>query len=85
MIRFFVSEVYNQFVIFGIGKEDVDRVIYIIIKMFFWDREKFEGELFFIEGKVVQDVDRFDVIGVVGIVRVFMFVGVKGYGFYGDD
>ncbi|ADM38183.1 HD domain-containing protein [Bacillus spizizenii ATCC 6633 = JCM 2499] len=84
-IRLSVSEVYNQLVTFGIGKEDADRVIHIITKMSFRDREKLEGEPLSIEGKVVQDADRLDAIGAVGIARAFMFAGAKGHGLYGDD
>lgn len=80
-VRLSVSEVYDQLVIFGIGKEDADRVIHIITRMSFRDR----GEPLSIEGKAVQDADRLDAIGAVGIARAFMFAGAKGHGLYGDD
>lgn len=84
-VRLSLSEVNDQLVTFGIRKEDADRVIDIITKMSFRDREKLEGEPLSIEGKVVQDADRLDAIGAVGIARAFMFAGAKGHGLYGDD
>ncbi|MBY4604276.1 MULTISPECIES: HD domain-containing protein [Bacillus] len=84
-VRLSVSEVYDQLVSFGIGKKDADRVIHIITRMSFRDRGKLEEEPLSTEGKVVQDADRLDAIGAVGIVRAFMFAGAKGHGLYGDD
>ncbi|MGG0774025.1 HD domain-containing protein [Bacillus rugosus] len=84
-VRLSVSEVYDQLVSFGIGKKDADRVIHIITRMSFRDRGKLEEEPLSTEGKVVQDADRLDAIGAVGIARAFMFAGAKGHGLYGDD
>ncbi|MFH0347546.1 HD domain-containing protein [Bacillus vallismortis] len=83
--RFSVSEVYDQLVFFGVGKEDADRVIHIITRMSFRDRDKLEEEPHSIEGKAVQDADRLDAIGAVGIARAFMFAGAKGHSLYGND
>ncbi|MEC1548691.1 HD domain-containing protein [Bacillus rugosus] len=84
-VRLSVSEVYDQLVSFGIGKKDADRVIHIITRMSFRDRGKLEEEPLSTEGKVVQDADRLEAIGAVGIARAFMFAGAKGHGLYGDD
>lgn len=84
-VRLSLGEVYNQLVFFGIEREAADRVIHIITRMSFRDRKKLDGEPLSIEGKVVQDADRLDAIGAVGIARAFMFAGVKGHGLYGDD
>lgn len=84
-VRLSVSEVYDQLVFFGVGKENADRVIHIITRMSFRDREKLAKEPLSIEGKAVQDADRLDAIGAVGIARAFMFAGAKGHGLYGDD
>ncbi|MHA6486234.1 HD domain-containing protein [Bacillus cabrialesii] len=83
--RFSVSEVYDQLVFFGVGKEDADRVIHIITRMSFRDRDKLAKEPHSIEGKAVQDADRLDAIGAVGIARAFMFAGAKGHSLYGND
>ncbi|MCO4850451.1 HD domain-containing protein [Bacillus vallismortis] len=85
MIRLSVSEVFDQLVFFGVEKEDADRVVHIITSMSFRDRDKLAGEPLCIEGKAVQDADRLDAIGAVGIVRAFMFAGAKGHSFYGND
>ncbi|MDQ1851160.1 Mn(2+)-dependent (deoxy)ribonucleoside pyrophosphohydrolase [Bacillus stercoris] len=84
-VRLSVSEVYDQLVFFGVGKEDADRVIHIITRMSFRDRGKLAKEPLSIEGKAVQDADRLDAIGAVGIARAFMFAGAKGYRLYGDE
>ncbi|MCY7976071.1 HD domain-containing protein [Bacillus inaquosorum] len=84
-VRLSVSEVYEQLVFFGVGKEAADRVIDIITRMSFRDREKLAEEPLSNEGKAVQDADRLDTIGAVGIARTFMFAGAKGHSLYGDD
>ncbi|MCY7784664.1 MULTISPECIES: HD domain-containing protein [unclassified Bacillus (in: firmicutes)] len=84
-VRLSVREVYDQLVFFGVGREAADRVIDIITRMSFRDREKLAEEPFSIEGKAVQDADRLDAIGAVGIARAFMFAGAKGHGLYGDE
>ncbi|MEC5231387.1 HD domain-containing protein [Bacillus inaquosorum] len=84
-VRLSVSEVYEQLVFFGVGKEAADKVIDIITRMSFRDREKLAEEPLSIEGKAVQDADRLDAIGAVGIARTFMFAGAKGHSLYGDD
>ncbi|AFI28724.1 hypothetical protein SC22_10895 [Bacillus sp. A053] len=84
-VRLSVSEVYDQLVFFGVGKEAADRVIHIITRMSFRDRGKLAKEPLSIEGKAVQDADRLDAIGAVGIARAFMFAGAKGHGLYGDE
>nr|WP_269802332.1 HD domain-containing protein [Bacillus sp. G16] len=84
-VRLSVSEVYDQLVSFGVGIEAADRVVDIITRMSFRDREKLAEEPLSIEGKAVQDADRLDAIGAVGIARTFMFAGAKGYSLYGDD
>ncbi|MEM5019931.1 Mn(2+)-dependent (deoxy)ribonucleoside pyrophosphohydrolase [Bacillus subtilis] len=84
-VRLSVNEVYDQLVFFGVGKENADRVIHIITRMSFRDREKLAKEPLSIEGKAVQDADRLDAIGAVGIARAFMFAGANGHSLYGDD
>lgn len=60
-------------------------MIRIITSMSFRDRDKLAGEPLSIEGKAVQDADRLDAIGAIGIARAFMFAGAKGHSLYGND
>ena len=53
--------------------EIIDQVCDIINKISFKGDEKLD--LLTLEGKIVQDADRLDAIGVMGIVRVFAFAG----------
>ncbi|WP_058306546.1 HD domain-containing protein [Gracilibacillus massiliensis] len=64
-------------------EEDIQHIISIIKHM------SFKGgngiPLRTIEGKVVQDADRLDAIGAVGIARCFLFSGQKGQPIYDPD
>lgn len=84
-IRLSVSEVDEQLVSLGAGKDEAERIIHIITRMSFRDREKLGKEPLSLEGKIVQDADRLDAIGAVGIARTFMFAGAKGHSLYGND
>lgn len=84
-IRLSVSEVDERLVSLGAGKDEAERIIHIITRMSFRDREKLGKEPLSLEGKIVQDADRLDAIGAVGIARTFMFAGAKGHSLYGND
>lgn len=84
-IRLSVSEVDKRLVSLGAGKDEAERIIHIITRMSFRDREKLGKEPLSLEGKIVQDADRLDAIGAVGIARTFMFAGAKGHSLYGND
>jgi len=61
----------------GVDKESVDRICEIIATEPFMG-EGHKQEMKTIEGKVVQDADRLDAIGAIGVARVFAFGGHLG-------
>ena len=62
----------------------VDGILAIITRMSFRDREKYKDERLSKEGMAVQDADRLDAIGAVGIARALMYAGAKGHLLYGS-
>ncbi|WP_456278689.1 HD domain-containing protein [Bacillus sp. AK128] len=59
-----------------IEQEKKDHILYIIQNMSFKGGN--QAPLTSIEGKVVQDADRLDAIGAIGIARTFAYAGTKG-------
>lgn len=57
------------------NEELISEVCHIIDNMSF--RDENSAEPLSLEGKIVQDADRLDAIGAIGISRVFSFVGNK--------
>lgn len=68
----------------AIDKETVDKIMFIIEHMSFRKSDSFFGEKS-IEFQVVQDADRLDSIGAIGIARAFSFGGYKGRPFYNPE
>ncbi|PAC96897.1 HD domain-containing protein [Bacillus paralicheniformis] len=62
----------------------IDGILAIITRMSFRDREKYKDERLSKEGMAVQDADRLDAIGAVGIARALMYAGAKGHLLYGS-
>ncbi|MDP5274435.1 HD domain-containing protein [Chengkuizengella axinellae] len=60
----------------SVDQKDISHVIEIISTMSFKGGER--PPMTTLEGKVVQDADRLDAIGAIGIARTFAYSGVKG-------
>ncbi|EGQ1769683.1 HD domain-containing protein [Staphylococcus pseudintermedius] len=58
----------------GVSVMDQEAIIYIIDHMSFRETKKV-GTLKTIEAQIVQDADRLDAIGAIGIARTFQFAG----------
>lgn len=60
-----------------VAKEDAEKILFIIDNMSF-SKEIDGKKLNTVEGFVVQDADRLDAIGAIGIARTFAFGGSRG-------
>lgn len=75
----------NQFYIDIELPEDDQQAINHILKYMSFNGGKNEGKLTSLEGKVVQDADRLDALGAIGIARTFMFAGKFGEAMYDPE
>lgn len=75
-IRLTVAELENYLEKIGLTHSEIDSVVNIITKMSF--SAKVEKEKLSLEGKVVQDADRLDALGAIGIARTMIYSGNKG-------
>lgn len=60
----------------GIAKDVQDRVCHIISQISFKGKDSVVPDS--LEGRIVQDADRMDAIGAIGIARAFAYGGSKG-------
>lgn len=63
-----------------VAGETIDHVVHIVDNISF--RKGTDAETLSLEGKVVQDADRLDALGAVGIVRTIEYGAFKGEPFY---
>lgn len=67
----------------GIALTAAEQIIHIISTMSFKGGNR--PPMSTLEGKVVQDADRLDAIGAIGIARTFMYAGSKGHAMYDKE
>lgn len=71
-------EIYNS-----IDKNDLENILYSIENLGY--KGGFNKTIISKEGQIVQDADRIDAIGAIGIARVFAYNGKKGNQIYNPD
>ena len=69
---------------FGVSEEIIENVCHIIDNVSF-KGAKVKNYIATIEGKIVQDADRLDAIGAIGIARAFAYGGGMGREIYNPD
>ncbi|MEN1935886.1 HD domain-containing protein [Paenibacillus sp. 102] len=60
----------------GVAEEEKEHILYIIANMSY--KGGHGGNVETVEGKIVQDADRLDALGAIGIARTFAYGGAKG-------
>lgn len=60
----------------GVSKEDARHIVHIIANMSY--KGGHGGTVATLEGEIVQDADRLDALGAIGIARTFAYGGAKG-------
>jgi uncharacterized protein len=76
----FAAEILSQL---DTPTEIIEHVCDIVDRISF--RKGVDSETLSLEGKIVQDADRLDAIGAIGIVRTVEYGAVKGQPFYSTD
>jgi uncharacterized protein len=67
-----------------VNQEIIDKVVHIVNNVSF-KGEANQNKMKSLEGKVVQDADRMDAIGAIGIGRCFAYGGYKGTEMYNPE
>ncbi len=75
------SDVVDKLLELDYTKDEVHHIIDIITNMSFSSKRIPDS----LEGKIVQDADRLDAIGAIGIARTFAYGGKLGRPMYGDS
>ncbi|WP_429971568.1 HD domain-containing protein [Fructilactobacillus sp. Tb1] len=75
------ADVRQKLAEFGYSEDEIEKVFAIIEHMSFADNLEGKQELSK-EGKIVQDADRLDAIGAIGIARTFAYGAVHGNKMY---
>lgn len=65
------------------SKDEISEIVYIIQNISYSKNIEKKRELSFL-GKIIQDADRLDAIGAIGIARTFYYAGSKGHSLYKD-
>lgn len=68
----------------GMNKKIISRVKHIVENVSF-KGAKVESKIKSLEGKIVQDADRLDAIGAIGVARCFTYGGYAGVEMYNPD
>lgn len=82
-IRVSTEEIRSLLKNYEVPDYEVDHVLSIIQQISY--RTNTPQELLTLEGKIVQDADRLDAIGAIGIARTFAFSGSRGQLIYDPE
>lgn len=82
-IRIDVYDVDHLLEMHNVEKDDRVKVLTIIDSISF--RKKVNSDELSLEGKIVQDADRLDAIGAIGIARTFSYAGSQGHIIYDPE
>ncbi len=60
----------------GVSRTDTDHVLHIVTHMSF-SKNVMNTQKLSLEGRIVQDADRLDAIGAIGVMRTFVYAGAN--------